>query len=145
MKKILPLLAAIAMMASGAVSAATTTIALNSGPNDYAMTDCSLLANDIQLILTSNVIGHIQCDDTNNFIAVGVCHTSGLVSDRSSVVTTDASGNVICTVAGAETCITTVTGSAYPTANTDNGTVTSMFPGTTCSAANVKSHVDAQQ
>jgi len=138
MKKIILLLAC--LVASSAASAA---IPLTSGKNTVKMTDCSLFANDVDVVLSANVVGGVQCDDVNNFIAVSVCHTSGLVAERSAVVTTDATG-VICTVvAGTEDCVQTVTGSTFPSATTTNGTVTSRFPGNTCSTTNVESYVDS--
>jgi hypothetical protein len=106
------------------------------------MTDCDLLANDIDIILSANVIGGIQCDEANNFIAISVCHSSGLVAERSAVVTEDDSG-VICTVVqGGENCVQTVTGASFPTATTNNGTVNSRFPGSTCTTGNVQTYVD---
>lgn len=146
MKKIILTIAGlIGLMVAGNASAAFSLIP---GSNDYRMVDCTLLANDTELVLTSNVVGGIQCDSVNNFIALSVCHTSGQVNERSAVVldpndtpndptddcdpTTDANG-----------CVVTVSGAAFPTATTARGTVASAFPEQTCEAANVESYVDA--
>lgn len=140
MKKIILLLAG--LVASGAASAA---IPLNAGNNDVQMADCNLFASDIVVTLSQNVVGGMKCDEANNFVAVSVCHTRGLVSERSAVVTKNAEGDVICTVvAGTEDCVETVTGSAFPTATTADGTVGSQFPGNTCNATNVEAHADGQ-
>jgi len=143
MKKIFLVLATLAtLMVSNSALAAFT---LNGGTNDYRLTDCSLLANDIDIVLTSNVIGGVQCDTANNFIALSVCHTSGLVTERSAVVLdTNGDGTQDCTVTETEDCVQTVSGAQFPTATTANGTVTSQYPQQTCNATNVEGNADAQ-
>lgn len=137
MKKIIFLMAS--LMVSGT---AWSAISLSGGNNDFRMADCNLLANDTEVTLTSNVVGGIQCDEGNNYIALSTCHSNGLVSERSAVVTEDNDGTTICTVTPDEDCVEVVSGSAFPTASTDKGTVSSLFPEQTCSAGNVESHVD---
>jgi hypothetical protein len=138
MKKIA--LLSVALMASSGAFAADP---LTSGPNDYRMTSCSLLANDIRLILTENVVGAVNCDETNNFVALSTCHSSGSTNTRSRVVTKDESGAVICTVTESETCIQEVSGSQYPSATTVDGTVSSVFPGSNCAADTVGAVADS--
>lgn len=134
MKKIIVLLTA--MMISPMVTAAPTTLPTTNF--DYRITDCSLLANDIRIILTSNVVGTADCNAANNRVALSLCHTSGQSNDRSAVVTdTDGDGINDCDPAtDAAQCVQTVTGSVFPSASTGNGTVVQSFPGQTCSAAN---------
>ena len=135
MKKIFALVLGIAF--SSIASAQVTE--LNQGKNDYRMTDCTLLANDVVLTLSANVTGAVNCNPDEVFIAMSFCHTSGLVANRSAVVTTDATGANVCTVSETNKCVQTVKGSSYPSASTQDGTVKSIFPGSTCSQANAVS------
>lgn len=132
MKRILALSLGLAF---SSIAAAQVT-GLNSGKNDYRMTDCGLLANDVVLTLSANVTGAVNCNADEVFVAMSFCHTSGLVANRSAVVTTDASGTTTCTVADGEDCVETVSGASYPSASTQDGTVKSVFPGQNCSQAN---------
>ena len=139
MKKIALLIAG--LMASTASMAAVTTQQLAGGQNAVTMVTCDLLANDITITLTSNVTGGFACDNTNNVVALSVCHTKGLTADRSAVVTQNADGSPKCTIIqGSETCVETVTGSSFPSATTENGTVTSHFPGATCTTAETETY-----
>jgi hypothetical protein len=83
-----------ALMGSGVVSA----IDLGSGTNDVSMVDCSLLANDIEVTVSNNVVGSIICNAGTGFAAISLCHTSGQSNSRSAVVTTDEDGATICTI-----------------------------------------------
>ena len=128
MKKTAIILAA--MMASSGAMAATP---LAEGKNVYTMQQCSLLANDITVVTSKGVVASIGCDTTTQYMAVSVCHSKGLTTDRTAVVTHNPAGTQTCTVeVGGETCIQTVTGSLFPSASTKNGTVTQIFPGATC-------------
>lgn len=132
MKKALILLVGLA--ASGIASAQVTN--LDSGRNAYRMTDCGLLANDIVLTLSANVTGAVNCNDDENFVSLSFCHTSGLVANRSAVVTNDETGAVVCTVTDTEDCVQTVSGATFPSSTTADGTVRQIFPGNTCSQGN---------
>lgn len=107
---------------------------LGGGPNNVTMVDCGLLANDIQLVLSNNVVGGVACNTTTAIVALSACHTTGQTASRSAVVTTDETGAVTCTVSDTENCVETVTGSSFPTASTAQGTVSNQFPGQACSA-----------
>lgn len=110
---------------------------LAGGPNDVTMVNCTLLANDIQLVLSNNVVGGVACNTATAVVALSACHTTGQTASRSAVVTTDDTGAVICTVGtpAGNTCVQTVTGSSFPTASTAQGTVSNQFPGAACTAA----------
>lgn len=108
---------------------------LAGGPNDVTMVNCTLLANDIQLVLSNNVVGGVACNTATAVVALSACHTTGQTASRSAVVTTDETGAVTCTVSATETCVETVTGSSFPTASTAQGTVSNQFPGAACTAA----------
>jgi hypothetical protein len=101
------------------------------------MDQCALLANDIQLNLSNNVIGAVNCNADDVTVAISFCHTSGLVAQRTVPVTRDINGEVVCTVTADENCVETVTGATHPSASTDDGTVTQVFPGQNCTAASV--------
>lgn len=131
MKKVI--LAAVgvwAVMGSGLASA----IDLTGGTNAVPITDCALLANDINLILSNNVVGSLICDDASNFAALSLCHSNGQTNSRSAVVT---SGG--CVVSSTEDCVEPVTGSSFPSASTEFGTVSPQFPGQACDATNAAS------
>lgn len=134
--------AAFSVAASGAAVAAYPQ--LTGGPNDVTMVDCSLLANDIQLVLSNNVVGGVQCNTTDNFVAISLCHTSGQSASRSAVVTTDDQGNITCTISPTENCVETVSGSSFPTASTLQGTVAVQFPGQACTETTATAVADAQ-
>lgn len=119
-------------MASGHALAVYPELA--GGPNDVTMVNCTLLANDIQLVLSNNVVGGVACNTTTAVVALSACHTTGQTASRSAVVTTDETGAVTCTVSATETCVETVTGSSFPTASTAQGTVSNQFPGQACTA-----------
>lgn len=108
---------------------------LSGGPNDVTMVNCGLLANDIQLVLSNNVVGGVACNAATAIVALSACHTTGQTASRSAVVTTNDAGTVTCTVTATENCVETVTGSSFPTASTAQGTVSNQFPGQACSAA----------
>lgn len=130
-------------MAAGYASAETT--ALTGGNNNIILTDCPLLANDITLVLSNNVIGSLKCEDTEDIAAISVCHTKGQQSSRSAVVTLAADGvTVVCTVDDDEDCIESVAGSTFPTASTGSGTVTQQYPDAECSAAAVAAVAEEQ-
>ena len=123
------------MLVSGTAAAVTQDHNLDAGQNPILMTDCTLLANDITVTLSANVTGGLSCDQDDSVVAVSVCHTKGLKSSRSSVVT-QTNGVVTCTVTTAEACINTVSGSSYPTVSTVDGTVAQEYPESACSQAN---------
>jgi len=129
----------VGLMASATVSAE----ALNSGNNDYLMSECTLLANDIKLILSGGVQGDIACDTDVNVVAVSVCHTAGLATSRSTAFKKGdvISGTTTCDVD--EGCVETVTGSAFPSASTANGTVASRYPGNDCTTDNAATETAA--
>lgn len=110
---------------------------LGGGPNDVTMVNCTLLANDIQLVLSNNVVGGVACNTGTAVVALSACHTTGQTASRSAVVTTNDAGAVICVVGtpAGNTCVKTVTGSSFPTASTAQGTVGNQFPGGDCTAA----------
>jgi hypothetical protein len=133
MKKVI--LAAVgvwAVMGSGLASA----IDLQGGTNAVPITDCALLANDINLILSNNVVGSLICDEDSNFAAISLCHSNGQTNSRSAVVTT---GTTPCVVSATEDCVVPVTGSSFPSASTEFGTVSPQFPGQACDATNAAS------
>lgn len=141
MKKIMLAAAGVcALMGSGVASA----IDLGGGTNQVLMTDCSLLANDINLIVSNNVVGSLICDTGTNFAAISLCHTAGQTNSRSAVVTTDADGNTTCTITADEDCVETVEGSSFPSASTRFGTVSAQFPGQECSVANAQTIATTQ-
>ena len=129
MMKKLPLIVAgfCGIMASGHALAVYP--ALAGGPNDVTMVNCSLLANDIQLVLSNNVVGGVACNTTSAVVALSTCHTTGQTASRSAVVTQNPDGTPKCTVSATETCVETVTGSSFPTASTAQGTVSNQFGG----------------
>lgn len=135
MMRKLPLMVAgiCGFMASGLVMADYPE--LTGGRNAVTMVDCSLLANDIELVLSNNVVGGVACNTATAVVALSACHTTGQTASRSAVVTLNDDGSVKCTVAGDETCVETVTGSSFPTASTAQGTVSNQFPGQACTAA----------
>ncbi|WP_222909316.1 hypothetical protein [Pseudomonas sp. DNDY-54] len=132
-----------AFMMSGLAHAAYPNLA--GGTNNITMVDCELLANDIKVVLSNNVVGGVQCNTDDNFVALSVCHTSGLTASRSAVQTEDANGNTICTVGPDETCVETVTGASFPTATSARGTVSSQFPGGACTAESALANAEAQE
>jgi hypothetical protein len=131
-----------ALMTASYASAVTT--ALVEGNNDIILTDCPLLANDITLVLSSNVVGSLACETTTGVAAVSVCHTKGQKSSRSAVVTKNADGTTKCTVTATETCIESVGGSTFPTASTGSGQVTQQYPDAECSAGETQKVAEAQ-
>lgn len=114
-----------ALMTSGLAAA----VDLGGGTNEVIMSDCSLLANDVDMVLSNNVIGSLICNDTTNFAALSLCHTSGQTKSRSAVVTTDADGNTTCTITDTEDCVESVEGATFPSASTRFGTVSAQFGG----------------
>lgn len=113
------------LMGSGMASA----LDLGGGTNEVIMSDCSLLANDVNLILSNNVIGTLICNGTTNFAAISLCHTAGQTKSRSAVVTTDADGNTTCVISDTEDCVEGVEGASFPSATTRLGTVANQFGG----------------
>lgn len=118
---------------------------LNSGRNDVTIVNCPLLTNDIQVVLSNNVIGAVQCNEADAFMALSACHTTGQRNSRSAVVTGPAAAPT-CTVTATEDCVETVTGASFPTATTVAGTVSAEFPGgnAACDAAAVLGVANAQ-
>lgn len=114
-------------MASGLAMAAYPELA--GGSNDVTMVNCSLLANDIELVLSNNVVGGMACNTVTAVVALSACHTSGQTASRSAVVTKNPDGTTKCTVSATEDCVETVTGSSFPTASTAQGTVSNQFGG----------------
>lgn len=139
-KVILAAVGVCALMGSGLASA----IDLGGGTNAVPITDCSLLANDVNLIVSNNVVGSLVCDTGTNFAAISLCHTSGQTTSRSAVVTTDADGNTTCTITDTEKCVEAVTGSSFPSASTRLGTVSQQFPGQDCTVANAQTIATTQ-
>lgn len=143
MKKIqLLLIGLVSLMAAGTSSAAP--VALGSGSNPVTMLQCTQLANDISLVLTRSVLGAIDCDDAT-IIGLSLCHETGLTISRTASEAPTAGANpgdpATCPAGmqmnDAETlCIGTVTGAAFPSATTAQGTVSSRYPGGDCDAAN---------
>ncbi|WP_372865645.1 hypothetical protein [Spongiibacter sp.] len=132
-----------AFMTAGYASAVTTDLA--AGNNAIILTDCPLLANDITLVLSNNVVGSLACEPTTSVAAISVCHTKGQKSSRSAVVTLEDDGvTVKCTVSETETCIESVSGSTFPTASTGSGQVTQQYPDTECSQTAVTAVANAQ-
>lgn len=130
MMKKLPLIVAgfCGIMASGHALAVYPQLA--GGTNAVTMVNCSLLANDIELVLSNNVVGGLACNTTTAVVALSTCHTTGQTASRSAVVTQNPDGSVKCTVGTGVTCVETVTGSSFPTASTAQGTVSNQFGGT---------------
>jgi len=129
------------MMTSGAAVAQQ----LSSADGEVTMVDCNLLANDIRITLTNGVVAGLQCDTTNNHVALAGCHTKGLSTERSALVldpndtpndaTDDCDPN-----ADANGCVEVVSGASFPTATTKAGTVASRFPGSSCDATTVDTY-----
>lgn len=139
MKKFAIILAG--LMFTGIASAADK--ALDSGNNAIILTDCSLLANDITIGLTSNVTGYMSCDDvTKNHVAISLCHTKGLTSTRSAVVTT-VDGVATCTISSTENCVQSTGGAVFPSVTTEDGTVRQEYPGDNCTQANTLTRAQA--
>ena len=139
------------LMASGMASAQVAPDydqVLNSGSNNLIMGDCPLLANDIRIILTNGVVGAIACHPGNTTVALSVCHGSGLTSNRSETVARDEPGEgesvgacpAGSTDGGVPTapCIATVSGAKFPSASTQRGTVSSLFPDAACDTADAQ-------
>lgn len=120
-----------AVLSMAAAFVSTSAVAfpdLTSGRNDVTIVNCALLANDIQIVLSNNVIGAVQCNVGDAFMALSACHTTGQRNSRSAVVTGPAAAPT-CTVTATEDCVVTVTGASFPTATTTAGTVSAEFPG----------------
>ena len=135
----------VSMASAGVVSAAP--IVLGAGGGTATILQCTQLSNDTRIVLSANVRGAIDCDD-DTIIGVSACHATGLTANRSADVaptsTTDAAGvtTLSCTApltltgtAPNQRCTGTVTGSAFPSATTAQGTVISRFPGQPCDDA----------
>lgn len=138
MKKIQVMLAALVALMSANAAMATD---LGAGPNTFTMLDCTQLANDINIVISKNVVGGLDCTTDTVIIGLSVCHLTGLTTERSfSVAPTDVAGTPTCPQgalnADQTACEGITTGSAYPTATTASGTVNSQYPGNNCSAAN---------
>lgn len=138
MNKIKLIAIGLACFMTAGVASATQ---LTGSTNDYTRVDCSLLANDIEIILTSGVQGGISCDDTNNIVGLSVCHTAGLTTERSAHYEsgdTMSDGSTCDDGGTGDGCDETVTGAGFPSASTANGTVKTRYPGAGCDAANAE-------
>lgn len=156
MKKIHTLLVGVlGLAASGAVSAAP--ILLGAGGATLTILQCTQLSNDTRIVLSANVRGAADCDDAT-IIGLSACHATGLSASRSadvaptSTTNPDGSSSLSCTApltltgtAPNQRCTGAVTGSAFPSATTAQGTVISRFPGADCddAGANVSTEVTA--
>jgi hypothetical protein len=145
MKKIqkifIGMLAVVSLAAAGNASA----IDLDTSSTTITKLDCTQLANDITIILTSGVVGSVDCtSNANDYIGMSVCHTSGLKTSRTEAestvpdvndpsIPTCPSFGSLTDVGGVQKCVGVVEGSAFPTATTAQGTVTSRYPGSDCS------------
>lgn len=129
------------------VSTAASATDLTGGNNAVLMTDCNMIANDIVLVMSSNALGAFDCNEANKIFAISACHTAGSSIGRSAVVldpnNTPADTTDDCVVTATEKCVQTVTGAAFPTASTVNGTVGNRYPGATCSNADSQTLADA--
>lgn len=140
MKKIhVMLIALLGFMSSNTAMA----IDLQNGPNAISFLTCTQLANDIDVILSNNVVGSLDCTTDTTIIGVSVCHTTGLTTERSfsTAADYDSTNDTYSCTAGTlnsttNKCEGTTSGSAFPTATTAAGTVASQYPATDCSAGN---------
>ena len=92
-------------------------------------TDCALLAENVTINLSKDVLGGFDCNARS--IVIAACHPTGRKSTRTLQVET-------CTTADPPVCTTAptaVTGSAVPYASTERGTVNSEYPGGNCEDA----------
>lgn len=92
-------------------------------------TDCEMLAENVTINLSKDVLGGFDCNSRS--IVIAACHPTGRKSTRTLPVET-------CTDADPPVCTTEnepVTGSAVPYASTERGTVTSEYPGGDCTTA----------
>lgn len=130
MKKITILLAG--LLVSGYASAVQFTAS-----GQLLDDDCVLLNETVNINLSKDVVGGAACN--GRAIALTTCHISGRTTQRSAPVCTDADGNPDTGLLGKESCSTTeteqVSGAAVASATTLAGTVTSQYPGATCTAA----------
>lgn len=102
---------------------------------DVKIADCALLSDDVQINLSSNVVGAVACDATQMIIAT--CHIAGRQSSRSveKLDVTDPANPV----SFDPKQYTVTEGSVYPYATTLAGTVVQDFAGTVCDATTVAS------
>lgn len=76
MKKIFALLAGIGLSMS-AMAVDDQGNAMAAGTNSVAITDCSLLSEDVKINLSANVFGAYACNTLLNQIGVATCHPNG--------------------------------------------------------------------
>ena len=92
-------------------------------------TDCALLAENVTINLSKDVLGGFDCNARS--IVIAACHPTGRKSTRTLQVETCTKDDPpVCTTAP-----TPVTGSAVPFASTERGTVTSEYPSGNCEKA----------
>lgn len=97
--------------------------------NVIADTDCAMLAENVTINLSKDVLGGFDCNAAS--IVIAACHPTGRKSTRTLQVET-------CTTDDPPACTTAttvVTGSAVPYASTERGTVNSEYPSGNCGAA----------
>lgn len=142
------------LAASSVVSAAP--IVMGAGGTTLTILQCAQFSNDTRIVLSANVRAAADCDDTT-IVGISACHATGLTASRSADVaptsTTDpVSGNTTLsctaplTLTGTspnQRCTGAVTGSAFPSATTAQGTVISRFPGADCDAAGANAATQA--
>lgn len=156
MKKIQKILIGMLAVVSLAAAGNASAIDLDQSANTITKLDCTQLANDVTIILTSGVVGSVDCTtNTDDFIGMSVCHTSGLKSSRTEAEptipdTSTTPATPTCPSFGSLTqvgdttqCVGVVEGSAFPTATTSQGTVTSRFPGADCGLGTVATEATA--
>lgn len=94
--------------------------------NVIADTACAMLAENVTINLSKDVVGGFDCNARS--IVIAACHPTGRKSTRTlPVETCDKASPPVCT-----TTPTPVTGSAVPYASTERGTVTNAYPSGDC-------------
>lgn len=134
----------VGLTASGAAFAAYPDI---TGSTNVTMVDCDLLANDIVVMASGGVVGAMECDTTNNVIAVSMCHTSGLTTERTVKGENPTDGNCddgFDLSSDGTSCTKTTTGAGFPTATSAKGTVSSRYPQGACTSAAALTEAKAQ-
>ena len=115
---------------------------LTAGGNPILVTECPQLANDINITISDGVLGSLDCDNDDTIVGLAVCHTTGLTTNRSATESADANGDCPAGFTAdteRSTCVSTVSGPAFPYATTASGTVKSDYPGGDCTLGDTSS------
>ncbi len=141
-KNIIGLSLAAAIFASGAFAADNTPELITSG-DQVILSDCSLLADDVTLTLSTGVLGGYRCvvgaAGTTNNVRVATCHQNGRTASRTveTPCGTEA-GQDACTTPGTNVNTSTNSGASIFIGRTSGGAIgPDTLDGSVCNTAGI--------